>query len=339
MLHDELLNTLACPGCGAALAVDATETTDLGVKEGTCRCEGCGAEYPVEDYVFYLCTTGNREGAAGREWKLENFERTYERLGAEQSAYEWRAKLGVPRSITNYDYPSVKGRLLKWLRPDQGELLLDVGCGSGYFLRDIARGNEGTQYGSVGLDVVPLRVRFLAEMKVREAWRDLVCVVGDGEVLPFRDGSFHYICCTEVLEHIPRPDEAIVEMSRVLRPGGKLCASTPCRVAIQLWAIPRAIYRLVLRKRHDETVASYDEAMHPWTFRRYLRRAGLTVDVFRTTVFIPPQDVFIGRPDWLARAFASVGRSLEKYLYWLLPYCGQHSVTRCAKPHDGQETD
>lgn len=51
-------------------------------------------------------------------------------------------------------------------------------------------------------------------------------IVGDAQKLPFEDGSFEMILCTEVLEHIPEPVLAISEMNRVLKSGGLLILST-----------------------------------------------------------------------------------------------------------------
>ena len=45
--------------------------------------------------------------------------------------------------------------------------------------------------------------------------------------LPFRDGTFDKIVCTEVLEHIPDDKGSISEMLRVLKPGGLIAISVP----------------------------------------------------------------------------------------------------------------
>lgn len=50
--------------------------------------------------------------------------------------------------------------------------------------------------------------------------------VGDVHILPFPDSSFEFILCTEVLEHLHTPHQAIAEMSRVLKPGGTLILTT-----------------------------------------------------------------------------------------------------------------
>ncbi|WP_164100396.1 class I SAM-dependent methyltransferase [Candidatus Laterigemmans baculatus] len=49
----------------------------------------------------------------------------------------------------------------------------------------------------------------------------------DITAIPAADESFDAILCTEVLEHVPEPIAAIREMSRLLRPGGKLILSAP----------------------------------------------------------------------------------------------------------------
>lgn len=45
--------------------------------------------------------------------------------------------------------------------------------------------------------------------------------------LPVEDSAFDVALCTEVLEHVPEPIRAVREMSRVLKPGGKLLLTAP----------------------------------------------------------------------------------------------------------------
>ncbi len=51
-------------------------------------------------------------------------------------------------------------------------------------------------------------------------------IVGDAHKLPFKDGEFNTILCTEVLEHLKDPRVAISEMKRVLVTGGVLILTT-----------------------------------------------------------------------------------------------------------------
>jgi len=53
---------------------------------------------------------------------------------------------------------------------------------------------------------------------------DVIC---DATSLPFDNGKFDAIICTEVLEHLEAPEKALCEISRVLKPGGYLITSIP----------------------------------------------------------------------------------------------------------------
>jgi SAM-dependent methyltransferase len=49
---------------------------------------------------------------------------------------------------------------------------------------------------------------------------------GSAEALPVEDGSFDLVLCTQVLEHVEDPDQAVRELHRVTSPGGRVLAST-----------------------------------------------------------------------------------------------------------------
>ena len=49
----------------------------------------------------------------------------------------------------------------------------------------------------------------------------------DGKTLPFDEGSFDHILCTEVLEHVPDPAAFLLDLNRVLRQGGTLILTVP----------------------------------------------------------------------------------------------------------------
>ena len=49
---------------------------------------------------------------------------------------------------------------------------------------------------------------------------------GSAEALPVEDGSFDIVLCTQVLEHVEDPEQAVRELHRVASPGGRVLAST-----------------------------------------------------------------------------------------------------------------
>jgi ubiquinone/menaquinone biosynthesis C-methylase UbiE len=117
-----------------------------------------------------------------------------------------------------------------------GTRVLDIACGTGVAAAEAAR--RGAQ--AFGVDFSP---EMLAE--ARKLRRDVDFHEGDAEHLPFDEGTFDVAISNFGIHHCERPQDAIAEAHRVLRPGG--------RFAFTVWVKPKdnAAWRLV----HDAVVA------------------------------------------------------------------------------------
>jgi SAM-dependent methyltransferase len=92
-----------------------------------------------------------------------------------------------------------------------------VGCGSGRLLELLSPANQ-----VVGVDAARDGI---AACVAR--WIEGQCVDPSSEPLPFPAGSFDFIICLETMEHMMNPYYALMEMRRVLMPGGRLICSVP----------------------------------------------------------------------------------------------------------------
>jgi SAM-dependent methyltransferase len=119
---------------------------------------------------------------------------------------------------------------LKRLRLKPGARALDLGCGEGRHVHAL--------YYAARMHVVGVDLCFDDLAKVREGFaqapdleapheRAFSLSVGNALRLPFADESFDLIVCSEVLEHIPEFEEALNEITRLLKPGGQLAISVP----------------------------------------------------------------------------------------------------------------
>ena len=95
-------------------------------------------------------------------------------------------------------------------------VVADVGTGTGFVLRGLI----GKARSLVGFDESP---EMLAAAKRGFAGRpDVRFEQNDGRTLPAQDGTFDAVFANMYLHHVPDPGEAIKEMARILKPGGKL---------------------------------------------------------------------------------------------------------------------
>lgn len=104
-----------------------------------------------------------------------------------------------------------------------GETVLDIGCGGGIDTVLAAR-QVGSSGRVIALDMLT-EMRDRTHAAVQNAGVEERCdlEVGEMEALPLPDASVDVIVSNGVLNLSPRKSRAIAEMTRVLRPGGRLC--------------------------------------------------------------------------------------------------------------------
>jgi ubiquinone/menaquinone biosynthesis C-methylase UbiE len=103
-----------------------------------------------------------------------------------------------------------------------GEALLDVGCATGEYTTEMARAFERVQ----AIDVELNRLEIFRAAKPENVQIEVQSVYD----LPFEAESFDTVTMIEVLEHLDHPQTALLEIARVLRPGGELVLTTPNRL-------------------------------------------------------------------------------------------------------------
>lgn len=152
--------------------------------------------------------------------------------------------------------------ILRMLQPGNSDTILEVGCGTGNVLKQVVRGTR------IGLDISFRLVRVARE----KCSTGTSFVSADAETLPFRAGSVDKVLCTEVLEHVLRPEAVLQEILRVLRPGGIAIVSVPNEVLInrlKRWFLgSRIMRRLVWRRSRYRIAEDMTEEWHLHAFDR-----------------------------------------------------------------------
>jgi ubiquinone/menaquinone biosynthesis C-methylase UbiE len=212
--------------------------------------------------------------------------------------------------------------------PRHGQVL-DLGCGSALVadrIRHLDAHYVGLDFGGHHVAYPALKYRDL------DVALDTSFIRGQAEQLPFSDASFNTVVMSEVIEHLMRPELAVWEIARVLRPGGVFVMTTNNASEVPLrspLADPFSWIEKAIGAYHPEIISSrpwiWPEPMDPSILppnapavymphthhiyaetRDLLAAAGLSSFSFSTFEFPPPQAATSG---WLERRGAP-GRRL-----------------------------
>ncbi|WP_300056697.1 bifunctional demethylmenaquinone methyltransferase/2-methoxy-6-polyprenyl-1,4-benzoquinol methylase UbiE [uncultured Roseobacter sp.] len=114
-----------------------------------------------------------------------------------------------------------KDAMMDWLAPRPGQKLLDVAGGTGDIsFRFLKRAGSGH---ATVLDLTePMLVEGRKRADAAQMQDSLDWVVGDAMALPFDDNSFDVYTISFGIRNVTRPEEALAEAYRVLKPGGRL---------------------------------------------------------------------------------------------------------------------
>lgn len=165
----------------------------------------------------------------------------------------------------------------KQIRLEEGSRVLDAGCGSGRHLCEAFK--------AAGVDVVGVdigwedlcKARGYLSMMANDMANDsngnwLVSRAGI-EKLPFADGVFDVVVCSEVLEHVKDAMLAATELIRVLKTGGDLVVTVPRFLPERIcWAISSAYHQesgghVRIFKKSDLLALMEDVGARCWRIR------------------------------------------------------------------------
>jgi len=168
-------------------------------------------------------------------------------------------------------------RVRDFLAPSPSDRILEIGCGRGFLTRQVRQIAPST----VGVDVNP------------EAVANAVApglTVMDARQLAFDDAHFDKIYSFHVIEHILNLESALVEMDRVLKPGGRILLVYPAEPIRGLYVIPTAIriYGNPLRARDLHV-----HRLSPRVLRPLLRATSLRIATSALHLLLTPQFVMV----------------------------------------------
>jgi ubiquinone/menaquinone biosynthesis C-methylase UbiE len=143
------------------------------------------------------------------------------RLQRRLQRYGWDLAADDYESMWQAQLAEAQAAMIALASPGPGDQVLDIACGTGLVSFEAARavGSDGRVLG------VDLSARMVdsAERRARELkLSNCRFARMDAETLSLPDASFDVVLCALGLMYVPNPEQALREMRRVLRPGGRI---------------------------------------------------------------------------------------------------------------------
>lgn len=250
---------------------DFTENSSAGERIGASAAAQLTTQ--SDDFQFSASKGSNllKASATTEFFRCPNLKELYsEKFGGEGPlADDWRA-IGAVARASNIEY------MVAGLRPPI-ESVLDVGCGTGVVLEQLAEKKIGNRF--AGLEV--------GTELCQHAREDLHIHYYDGRTIPYEDKTFDLVCATHVLEHVTDERGFLHELRRVSRK--YVYVEVPCELHL----------RTSRRALQTTLEIGHINAYTPESFALTLETSGLRVDRFKlfdhTYAFHRFQ-----RPAWLA---------------------------------------
>lgn len=235
------LPVLRCPACGSSLQVSPRSTDDV----DRLSCTGCERRWPIRFGIPDLRGPGVSDPYLTPDADLRAAEQLFERArngtfeDTLASYYETNEKVTADQSrrfIAGALAAEDRARavLSAWQAlagdPDAattGATMVDAGCGTGPMLVAASEPNARL----IGLDV-GLRWLVLASARLRDRGVSATLVCAGAECLPLADAAVDVVASESLYENVPNAHAAMMEAARVLRPGGRLCLTTPNRWSV-----------------------------------------------------------------------------------------------------------
>lgn len=235
---------------------------------------------------------------------------------ARHSYEEWHSRYGVDNEAGTPWHKMIRGHMSPE-RDLAGKCVLEIGCGRGGFSCWLAQQSSKPRQ-MVAADFSAVAVQKGKRYAHAEQIPGISWMVSDIQSIAHPDGCFDTVISCETIEHVPQPLEALKELTRVLKPGGRLFLTTPNYMG------PLGLYRLYLpltgRKFTEEGQPINNFMLFPLT-RRWVRQAGLRIVAARSVGHYLP---FPGRPPVDLPVFNRAGI--------LTRHFGFHSMILAEKP-------
>ena len=190
------------------------------------RCQSCGREFSAPNPVWELLPIASLDETSPEGRRLESYRAGY----SQRSDRAWlRFGRVLIAELGNAYLYAWASRAIETAAGGRPLRILDAGCGDGMLWRHLSK-----RHLYVGSDFSARPLARASRHHPAEYFR------ADLNRLPFASGSFDLVVSLQALQYLERPERAVEEVHRVLRPGGHFILSVPNGDSFKYrrWGVP-----------------------------------------------------------------------------------------------------
>ncbi len=195
-MKEEHLKHLVCPMCKSILKLKVEKYDNVHIESGSLQCSECQRNYEILRSIPRFVPLENYASGFGLQW-------------TKHARTQYDSYSGANISEKRFFEET------KWSRELIGQLVFEVGSGSGRFTEQAA---------STGAMLVSMDYSYAVEANyASNGTKDNVLIVqGDIYKMPFRENYFDKLFCFGVLQHTPDVRKSFMELPQYLKSGGNL---------------------------------------------------------------------------------------------------------------------
>lgn len=177
-------------------------------------------------------------------------------------------------------------RIIEEIDPQDGDVILDLGCGDGYYLHILSNLGlklklHGSDYDESGLKRAKKNIN---NKNIILKHADLM------KKLPYKDNTFDKIIMSEVAEHLPNDVKGFKEVRRVLKKGGIVVATVPNHNYPLLWdpinRVLEDIFETHIKSGFFAGLWNQHERLYkPKQLKKIVKTAGLKINHIESTTW------------------------------------------------------
>lgn len=187
--------------------------------------------------------------------------------------------MGVGRMPTRWNLKFDElARVISLVPP--GAKVLEVGCGGGQFISVAADRYPDRRF--LGCDLSSRAITAAVASDARTSF-----AMADVQRLPYADASIDMVIGLDIFEHLPDPHAALLEVARILKPGGRFYVFMPCEDT--RWSIMRLLRRIPPTRDITRRHWGHLQYVTPAGFTDTILSTGLKVERVRYAEHLPSQ--------------------------------------------------